>query len=479
MHTWGRMYEQCHDYHSEQDHIYAKIPANDHHLEHGYNGSGVDHYYAAALSSPQSPAGDAPAEACFTRQQIKEHNAKVGWQQWITLKGSVYHTTGFRDHFIAYNKKKAAEKRGEAGPAAEAGNTWPTAASHCEQRQERGPEHGAGGRTARSLGRHFSHDSETDSSKEKGTSEQIVRNSCGNEVENKMDDDDEGDEVDDEEDDDEEDGDEDKNDTEDTSSHDAFLWQYDVIAALRKSGLGMAEIETEIGPFKIGTLENRTVPSWKFWESIRADVIALHDDIANRRSDDVSAYEREYLCMLQRWLRKYRDMDPIEKHPGGDGNTNIFFLTHDPDTLRDWIRASPPLDTELPASGAWVCPELPQLSPLGDTHDVFTSSLRSHHSDDKRICYDIQGDVAWEELPDDVIHCDQMTENQQAVHETRAARGDSVYNPERMKRRRARLRHYFMSKYQFSAEKMAGFLQWATVMEKNERELCALCLDNV
>ena len=354
------------------------------------------------------------------------------------------------------------------------GDSSMTADHRGQYCQEREPEYGAGGRTMFSFHGQVSNNFEPGSPKEKGITKHRNRNSWGSEVGSDTDDDDNEDEVDEEEDD-----NEDEYDAKDTSSDDNFLWQYDVIAALRKSGLGMAEIETEIGPFKIGTLENMTVPRWKYWESIRADVIALHDDIANRGSDDSSAYEQEYLCMLQQWLRKYRDMDPIEKHPGGDGNTNVFFLTHDPDTLREWVRTLPPLDTEVPDSGAWVCPELPQLPPLGDTHDVFTSSLRSHHSDDKPICYDIQGDVAWEELPKDVIQCDQMTKNQHAVHETRAARGDSLYNPECMKKRRAQLGHYFMNKYNFSAEKMAGFLQWATVMEKNEKELRALCLGDV
>ncbi|KAK7103692.1 uncharacterized protein [Littorina saxatilis] len=572
MPTWTNMYQP---HHSQQNHaVYAKDGLNDHHrpgtgcdynhyMDQDFDNQGGDHspwhpdqllynnqWKDASLvaSTPQSPGwdpGEGSESLVLTRQQIREHNKEVGWQQWVTLKGIVYHTTGFRDHFISYNKKKAAEKQvlDQHGTSSEtpyennlnADDTRVLVGGQCGALKENGLNAGekqALDQYGTPLG--IPHDNNSNAVKQaldqsgalhvdsSNTCEKQALNHCGplhginseavkRQSENQCDESLENKSIltanadtlrqacdrllrenaaefnlkdiaaavdssnctnvntnmsdtDDEDD-----------DSDESEEEEDFLWQYDVIGALRKSGLSMSEIEQEIAPFKIGTLNSLTVPLWKYWESIRADVIAVHDDITIRPSEEVSDYEREYLSLLQQWLRKYRYMDPEEKHPGGDGNARSFFLTRDPDTLRGWIRTLPPVDTELPESGAWESHEASLLSPLPDTHNVFAASLRSHHSDHKLLSHEIHGDVAWRELPSDVVMDDVMTEDQRVVHEAREKRGDSFRDPERMRKRRMRLGAYFTKKYHFSPEKMVHFLQWADVMDRNEQDLVDLC----
>ena len=424
--------------------------------------TGVDAHWDAS----QSPLGESqswqwqeeassPEGLVVTRQQVREHNRQVGWQQWITLKGSVYHTTGFRDHFLAYNKKKAEEARREALAQSAVQDCLQTEGG-CRPSQETEP-HNAERMTL------VAKDNVSKDEINQGRDRHSLCTSGSDEStdDDDTDDDDDGDDA-----------------HEGEQVDDNFLWQYDVLSALRKSGLNMAEIETEIRPFKIGSLRDLTFPKWKYWESIRNDAIALRDEISNKESSEVGKYEQDYLELLQRWLRKYMDMDPVEKHLGGDGNTNVFFLTQDPDSFREWTRTLPALDTQLPESGAWASTEF-LLSPLADTHDVFSAALRSHHSDHLLLRHDIQGNVAWTELPQDVISSDQMTSVQQAVHEARERRGGCVHDPKRMKKSRERLGSYFQRKYGYSQEKMAKFLQWADRMERNEREFNDLCLADV
>nr|KAG5702141.1 hypothetical protein BaRGS_010407 [Batillaria attramentaria] len=312
----------------------------------------------------------------FSRQEIVRHNASVGWQQWVTLKGIVYDATGFRDHFLAYIQKK-----------------------------------------------------KDDQAKEKQLKEDvalrldIIKNTV-------------------------------------SVGEKTFNERYGHGESIET----WREIEVEIGPFKIGTIEK--VPSWKFWESVRADVITLHDELTKEEDKgETSEYQREYLAQLRRWLRKYRDIDPLQRWPTGDSNHTVFLLPEDPSTLREWTQGWEPLDTELPESGAWTCAEF-QLPPLGDTHQVFVAVLRSHFSDDIQFQFEISGDVAWRVLPQHVVRDEQMTQKQKAVQMSRDRRGKNLWDPDRVNRRRNQLAKYFMDKYHISQERMADFLHGIPLDER-------------
>jgi hypothetical protein len=228
-------------------------------------------------------------------------------------------------------------------------------------------------------------------------------------------------------------------------------------------------------------LRDPTQPRWKYWDSIRTDVITLHDAIEGQ-GDDISEYERDHLMQLKRWLRRYRTLDPddsVRHLVGDDGNMHVFLLApdQDPDKLRPLLDL-PSLDTTLPEGRwAWTPIPFPQLDSLGDTHQTFVSILRSHNIDDSPpFQHSIDGDVAWTELPRDVIKDDVMTRNQSDVMEARTARGLSVLQDlKRMARRRKRLGQYFVQKYRLSAETMSSFLLWADRMEQNRQDLEKLC----
>ncbi|XP_076441788.1 uncharacterized protein LOC143280900 [Babylonia areolata] len=423
-----------------------------------------------ALSPTGYGGGEAFAGLSLTRQQIQEHNREVGWQQWITLQGNVYDTTSFRDHFVAYNKKKAAESAAQQQLVLS--DDIPV--EETSEHQEVNGECKLGYYKSRRI-------SDTIRELLQGVNldEQNSDTNIGAEDKSVDDVDDiDDDDVIDDDDAEEEDYEDDDSAGEYDPSDFEGLWKYDVIKALQKTGLTMREIQSEIKPFMMGTLKNPALPRWKYWDSIRADVLALQEDITSKDSADIGRYEHEYLALLQRWLRKYRDLDPVERTSGGDGNIGVFFLTEDPESLREWMETSPPFDTELPDSGAWASSEL-LLSPLGDTHDVFSAALRAHGSNKDPFSHDIQGKVAWTELPHDVIKNDQMTHEQQLIHESRQRRGSRVHDPVLMKKRRERLAGYFRKKYRYSEKQMAEYLQWAAVMEKNQRDLDGLCSGHV
>lgn len=435
----------------------------------------------------------------FTRLEILRHNASVGWQQWVTLKGMVYDATGFRDHFLQYvqNNRHAQEDEvlnGEDSARLDYMKQTVTVAERLFKRSRSCEEHLVSwtrkGEVKRKSSLHehswtkqcrtlscgrlrVREEGSTDClmdddvflgtrhcQEQTSTCQTISPGAPGNKKE-ACDSDLCGDDSD--------------LCSDDKSTDSETTWQHDVIHVLRQSGLSLSEVEAEIGPFAMGTIER--VPAWRVWDSIRADVITLHEDLTRREErGEVSQYQREYLTLLGLWLRKYRDIDPLYRPPARDPNNSVYILSQDPSTLREWTLDLQPLDTSLPEEGAWLRAEL-VLPPLGNTHKVFASSLRSpSSSDDTQFSFDIAGEAAWRVLPLHVID-GEMTKKQKAVQQSRDQRGDALWNPERMRRRRRKLGKYFMEKYGVSSEKMAGFLQWADVIESNARRLERLCCD--
>lgn len=246
------------------------------------------------------------------------------------------------------------------------------------------------------------------------------------------------------------------------------------ISLLRRSDLSQTEIEDEIHPSKIGTICR--VPSWKYWDSIRSDVRSLLDDITkNDQENEISEFKQDWIAQLRRWLSKYANIDPSERSLKGDPNTNVFLLQN-PEALRKWLKVWEPFDTQLPPNGeaVWACAELGVLPPLGNTHEVFLASLRSHFTQGNDFDFDIHGEAAWDIIPLNVIRDDCVTEKQAAEYNARKKRNDRR-SPGTMQRRRHELGTYFMKKYNIPREKIKRFLQWASIMENNQRELDMLC----
>lgn len=488
------------------------------HFDHSASAGSIDDPHNSSVTTPLSQDFlgllDHRVEVCVTRQEIKEHNEKLGWQQWFALKGNVYTTVGFRDHFLAYNSRKAHTTDSDRSKCNK--STSSEVSSDVQVfRRSLGSGHETDPKRHETEPKiHGTHQNmhETDQqmhvtdhkrheingSNVSVRAESTRLNNCnkikydvnparskkeGGPCTNDDDNSSDANSISHSTDDDNDDNDGDEQvEEEETSEEHSFnvMWRYDVLAALRKSGLGLPEIESEIGVFRIGTLRDPSQPRWKFWDNVRADVIRLHDDIQLHRSD-VSEYQREYAALLKRWLRRFLDVDPDDVRNSArlDGNARVFFLPTDVDPeedLRRWISDLPPLDTSLPESGwAWLPTSVSsQLSPPGDVQSIFAASLRLYPSPDgteaRPFVHDIDGDVAWTELPLHVIRDDVMTQNQCDVMAARHGMIDRAH----MDRRRKTLGRYFAKKYGFGKEKMK-FQSWAEILESGWTEFLTLC----
>lgn len=470
---------------------------------------------------------DLHPQRTFTRQEIKKHNTEVGWNQWVTLRGNVYDVTALREHFLDFIQRKkeacATEKSrrverdafrdsDECGVTPKGGVTQKGAGfcpqngsndcrgngkyswspknatlTFCRKGEDNSMQNdihaelrehpGVCGTNSSNLWNrvHPSLTSYNGSDSDIDTSEDDENDDCLADDEDDSDrgiwattDNNHGEVI---------DGDAADSRTDAILPNVPSVLHHDVISALHKSGLTDSEMEAEMRPYHIGVIEN--VPSWRFWQSFRADVMGLIGDLNEQETNgSLGQYEREYLTQLQRWLRKYIDIDPpVKPQHVGDPNTSVFVLPADPFSLRQWLEDWEPFDTSLPKTGAWQVAEQHDLSPLASADEVFAASLRAHFSQSGGFHFDIAGEAAWDVLPSDIISNDQMTVKQQAVHDSRMQQKDPC-NPDRICRRRAKLGAYFRHKYKLSEDEMMKFLRWADIMEKNKNELDELCVSD-
>ena len=143
--------------------------------------------------------------------------------------------------------------------------------------------------------------------------------------------------------------------------------------------------------------------------------------------------------------------------------------------MRVWVLEWEPFDVTVPPEGAWGRQDETEAVDLGDPHETFAATLRTDfHSTTEEFVFNIEGDAAWELLPDTAIKDEAMTPKQEEIQAARDKRTD-LSDPERMKKRREQLCDYFIKTREIAPSVVMPFLQWATLMEANMEELEKLC----
>lgn len=270
----------------------------------------------------------------------------------------------------------------------------------------------------------------------------------------------------------------------------AFLWCRapvtgdKILGRLRACPALEQELELSLQPYRVGRLR-----AWTHAErcsDVRSDVLRLARQLAQVSP---SGHQLDYLTLLRRWLKRFRHADPESEapSPGVDPNRVLFPLPADvarnPGVLRQWVEAWQPFDCDVPPKGSWealgaredVAKER-KAAAAEEEEDVdrrFRASLRPWDGD-TAFCTDVDGDVAWQVLPDDVIHDDVPTPEQEQTLVRRKGRGD-FGKPEAMRARRERLRDYFKKKHRMSDERLESFSKWAECMENGMQQLQELC----
>lgn len=334
--------------------------------------------------------------------EIAQHNAEVGWVEWIPHKGKVYDGNGVRNYFPAYLENREAMLEARA-----------------RQRVEEG---------------------EDEEEKEFTTFTTHMLYSV-------------------------------------PPINSASAWKCNGVVLLRFHGVSEEEIAKELPPFLMGNITGtRGAP---YWNNFRSDVEALLGDLRAKSDEDKTPGEQEYLSVLTRWRDKYGTEDPPEHPPPSDGtdpNEKSYPLPVDPDSLRVWVLDWEPFDLAVPPEGAWGRQDETETAvDLGDPHEIFAATLRSDvHSATEEFVFDIEGDAAWELLPDTAVKDEVMTAKQEEIETAREKRTD-LRDPERMKRRREQLCDYFVETRELAPAVVMPFLQWATLMEANMAELEKLC----
>lgn len=258
--------------------------------------------------------------------------------------------------------------------------------------------------------------------------------------------------------------------------NDASVWKVNGVVVLRYHCVSEEEIAKELPPFFMGNITGtRGAP---YWTNFRSDVHALLGDLRAKSEEDKTPGEQEYLAVLTRWQDRYGTEDPPEHPPPSDGtdpNEKSYPLPVDPESLRVWVLEWEPFDVTVPPEGAWGRQDETEAVDLGDPHETFAATLRTDfHSTTEEFVFNIEGDAAWELLPDTAIKDEAMTPKQEEIQAARDKRTD-LSDPERMKKRREQLCDYFIKTREIAPSVVMPFLQWATLMEANMEELEKLC----
>ncbi|KAK7103690.1 uncharacterized protein [Littorina saxatilis] len=237
------------------------------------------------------------------------------------------------------------------------------------------------------------------------------------------------------------------------------------VTVLRSMGISEEELMIELQPFLLGTITGRSGPS--YWSTFRSEVNIFLDDLKAEDEKD-----EDFVATVTRWQDKYGVVDPPEHPPPCDGvdpNSKSYPMPVDPESLRLWVLDFT-WDCELPPEGAWhVIENDPEERPTTheDLSEMLRPELRSRTDD---LDFEIEGEAAWEVLPDSVIKDGVMTSGQEEIQASRDKRTD-LDDPERMKKRREELCEHFISERELAPALVMAFMQWATVMDQNMVDL--------
>ncbi|KAK3792335.1 hypothetical protein RRG08_046644 [Elysia crispata] len=264
--------------------------------------------------------------------------------------------------------------------------------------------------------------------------------------------------------------------------HTPVKWNHRSVYNMLRAGLDKATLNQFLHGCCVGFVVQQD--ETRFWEDIRSDVRKVLDDLIRADSKDIlSAYSAEYMHLLQRWMTKYRHAIPsVSVTPKvKDMNQEVYPLPEEiaktPEVLREWLDAWVTFDLTLPEHGtAWDLAESQDEDDgiNDDPHQIFLSSLRPYLQELPDLDHTINGETAWATIPQNIFADDIMTNEQLRTEASRQNRKD-LFNPESMKRRRSKLFHYFLKKYELDKESVAHFLEWANVMKKGEEQFLLLC----
>ncbi|XP_005093777.1 uncharacterized protein LOC101861941 [Aplysia californica] len=246
-------------------------------------------------------------------------------------------------------------------------------------------------------------------------------------------------------------------------------WDRNGVKFILLNRLEKSVVQAHLPQCCVGSLE-RTGTA-RYWADIREDVKSVLNDLIGK---DACV---DYMHLLQRWIKKYRDSCPSKNQlEQGDPNSLSFPLpeeiAEDPDSLRKWLELWEPFEMDIPEEGAWDMAEVDEFD-LSNSHEIFLASLRSHF-EPIPFDMDIDGEAGWEVICENLIAEDRMTESQRRVAELRSFRTD-LHDPKRMERRRHKILSYFVKKYEMDQSKVNHFLTWADEMEKGEKRFLELC----
>lgn len=239
----------------------------------------------------------------------------------------------------------------------------------------------------------------------------------------------------------------------------------------------MDQFNETMSPFCVGALCRPG--DARYWEDIRSSVrLVLNDLIREDAADRISFSKHEYMRLLQRWIKKYRDFDPKGDNPApGDGNQSAFPLPEDvaenKTGLREWVGTWDRFDCRVPETGAWPRYDDVTDIDLGDPDEIFARSLKSH-VDPAPFLTHIDGEAGWAVIREGLFADDVMTEEQRRTEERRRNRTDML-DLKRMERRRMTLLRYFIDRYKFSPSEVRLYADWAQRMEDSERRFLTLC----
>ncbi|CAG5127374.1 unnamed protein product [Candidula unifasciata] len=253
------------------------------------------------------------------------------------------------------------------------------------------------------------------------------------------------------------------------------VWNANLMQVLLKGELDSATVESFARLCRVGIVVQHT--DAKYYEDLHYDVEPLLNDLSRESCDSaLTVNTKDYMHLLQRWMKTYRRLHLNSRHSVTDLNKCYFPLPEDiqknPECLRSWITVWERFDFSIPISGAWVVIEADKVD-LGNSYEIYLSTLRSH-VDLTPFDTTVDGEAAWQLIPEDLIANDVMTNKQRLTESERIKRANFL-DSGRMERRRLQIMKYFIDKYKYSTDNVRHFLNWADTMKHGNEQFMHIC----
>lgn len=253
-----------------------------------------------------------------------------------------------------------------------------------------------------------------------------------------------------------------------------LLWRGHPVSSLISGGMDREQLKASLSQCCVGNLPGPG--SDQYWDDVRSEIQGIEADLER----DISECRHELLEVCHRWLRLYRYTNPPAKAYfsfRGDLNRDPFPLPEDvqrdPNVLRTWVETWDLFDTIVPENGAWKMKEVEHVD-LVDPDEIFRDALRPSARCGDQFITDVDGETAWEVLPENAIELDLTTGRQDQILQRRENR-KHLYSEKHMKARRKQIADYFIQKYSFDQNELDKHLLFADRMRTNAEEFQVLC----